>query len=99
MVTSHTRGHLTGFHTDRLSNHEASLQHDNQSCPDAIKQFYQNLMFTPKYQKLHEGMNLVQMKDKKLLKAFMVNFYMQMNVTPKMVRLLKITYSKVGYKN
>jgi hypothetical protein len=39
--------------------------------------------FTPEYQKLREGMNLVQMRHTRSLKAYVRVFNAQMNVTPK----------------
>jgi hypothetical protein len=40
--------------------------------------------FTPVYQKLCEGMNLVQMRLTGLLKAYVLDLNAPMNVTPKM---------------
>jgi hypothetical protein len=43
-----------------------------------------NNRFTPEYQELTEGMNLVQMKHTRSLKAYVRDFNAQMNATPKM---------------
>lgn len=40
--------------------------------------------FTLKYQKLYEDMNLVEIKLTGFLKAFVRNFNVQMNATPRM---------------
>jgi hypothetical protein len=40
--------------------------------------------FSPKYQELREGMNLVQMKHIGSLKAYVSDFNAQMNATSKM---------------
>ena len=45
--------------------------------------------FTPKYQDLREGMNLVQMRHTKSLKAYVHDFNAQMNATPKMYEFAK----------
>ena len=45
--------------------------------------------FTPEYQELQEGMNLVQMKHTGSLKAYVCDFYVQMNATPTMDEFAK----------
>ena len=45
--------------------------------------------FTPEYQEFREGMNLVQMRLTKSLKAYVCDFNTQMNATPKWMNLLK----------
>ena len=45
--------------------------------------------FTPEYQELCEGMNLVQMRHTRSLKAYVHDFNAQMNATPKMDEFAK----------
>ena len=45
--------------------------------------------FTPEYQELREGMNLVQMRHTGSLKAYVRDFNAQMNATPKMDEFAK----------
>ena len=45
--------------------------------------------FMPEYQELHEGMNLVQMRHTGSLKAYVRDFNVQMNATPKMDEFAK----------
>ena len=45
--------------------------------------------FTLEYQELHEGMNLVQMRHTRSLKAYVCDFNVQMNATPKMDKFAK----------
>ena len=45
--------------------------------------------FTPEYQELCEGMNLVQMRHMGSLKAYVLNLNAPMNATPKMDKFAK----------
>ena len=49
--------------------------------------------FTPEYQKLCEGMNLVQMRHMGSLKAYVLDLNTPMNATPKMDNFVRNVFS------